>query len=140
LHRWTKILQPGLTKGPWTIEEDRRLLDWVKTEGPSKWSSCSEFITGRSGKQCRERWIHTLNPEIIKGNWKLEEDLKIFIIFKIIGGKWSKIAYFFPGRTENSIKNRFYSALRKKAAETLKHQNDEIKCKNKIFYFLYFKP
>jgi hypothetical protein len=138
LHRWTKILQPGLTKGPWTIEEDRRLLDWVKIHGPSKWTACSEHIVGRSGKQCRERWNYTLNPKIVKGNWKIEEDFKIFIIFKIFGGKWSKIACFFQGRTENAIKNRFYSTLRRKAAETFKQQNDEKKCKI-IFYFLNLK-
>jgi hypothetical protein len=128
-------LQPGLIKGPWTIEEDMKLLDWVKKEGPCKWTFCSDFIHGRSGKQCRERWFHTLNPKIVKGNWKIEEDFKIFNLFKIIGGKWSKISLFFAGRTENSIKNRFYSALRKKAAENLKEEK-----KGKIFFiFFLFK-
>jgi len=66
LHRWTKILQPGLTKGPWSIEEDRKLMQWVKKEGPNKWTSCAEYIKGRSGKQCRERWLNTLNPDVKK--------------------------------------------------------------------------
>ena len=30
LHRWTKILKPGLVKGPWTPEEDLLLMEWVK--------------------------------------------------------------------------------------------------------------
>ena len=25
LHRWTKILKPGLVKGPWTPQEDEKL-------------------------------------------------------------------------------------------------------------------
>ena len=33
LHRWTKILKPGLVKGPWSVEEDKILLNWVKNEG-----------------------------------------------------------------------------------------------------------
>ena len=33
LHRWTKILKPGLIKGPWTHLEDKKLLDWVEKEG-----------------------------------------------------------------------------------------------------------
>jgi len=122
LHRWTKILQPGLVKGPWTIEEDRKLLEWVKQEGPVKWTQCSEFIKGRNGKQCRERWFHTLNPKIIKGNWTAEEDMKIFTLYNQLGGKWSKITLSIPGRTENSIKNRFYSTLRRKAVEQAKSQ------------------
>jgi len=113
LHRWNKILKPGLIKGPWTIEEDRKLLEWVKINGPIKWTSCSEFICGRSGKQCRERWFNTLNPNVKKGGWTPEEDFLIFKFFSEFGSKWSLIASKFPGRTENSVKNRFYSTLRR---------------------------
>ncbi len=124
LHRWTKILQPGLIKGPWTIEEDRQLMEWMQIKGAHKWSHCAEFIKGRSGKQCRERWFNTLNPNVKKGNWTAEEDLKIFQLFSEFGSKWSKIASFFSGRTENSIKNRFYSTLRRIHAEKKKNEND----------------
>jgi len=113
LHRWTKILRPGLVKGPWTIEEDKQLLNWIKINGPCKWSKCSIIIQGRSGKQCRERWFNTLNPNVKKGNWCQEEDYQIFLLFERFGSKWSKISSFFEGRTENSIKNRFYSTLRR---------------------------
>jgi len=122
LHRWTKILQPGLVKGPWTIEEDRKLLEWIRKEGPTKWTLCADFIKGRNGKQCRERWFHTLNPKIIKGNWTCEEDFKIFTLYDLLGGKWAKIAVHVIGRSENSIKNRFYSTLRRKAAEKTKNE------------------
>jgi hypothetical protein len=67
LHRWTKILKPGLRKGPWQEEEDEKLLEWVKNNGPCKWSICAESIQGRSGKQCRERWFNNLNPNVKKG-------------------------------------------------------------------------
>ena len=123
LHRWTKILQPGLVKGPWTVEEDKKLMEWVKTEGATKWSQCSDFIKGRNGKQCRERWFNTLNPEVKKGNWTYEEDYKIFFLFTSLGGKWSKITNLLIGRTENSIKNRFYSTLRRLSAEEKKREN-----------------
>ena len=41
LHRWTKILKPGLVKGPWTPQEDEKLQAWIKTKGPEKWAECS---------------------------------------------------------------------------------------------------
>lgn len=122
LHRWNKILKPGLIKGPWTIEEDRKLLEWIKNNGAEKWTSASEFIVGRSGKQCRERWFNTLNPDVKKGGWTPEEDFLIFKIFAEYGSKWSLIASKFPGRTENSVKNRFYSTLRRISLDKKKLQ------------------
>jgi hypothetical protein len=127
LHRWTKILKPGLIKGPWTIEQDRKLLDWVKREGPGQWSQCAEFITGRSGKQCRERWFNTLNPDVKKGNWSPEEDFIIFDSYRQFGSHWTKIAEKLPGRTENSIKNRFYSTLRRISSRK-KVEKNQIEC------------
>lgn len=115
LHRWSKILKPGLVKGPWTIEEDKKLIEWVKNHGPAKWSQCSRVIDGRSGKQCRERWFNALNPAVIKGQWTPADDYKIFKLYSIFGSKWSKIALHFKSRSENSIKNRFYSTLRRYA-------------------------
>ena len=120
LHRWTKILKPGLVKGPWTTEEDHKLYDWVSKEGPTKWSQCAQIIIGRSGKQCRERWFNNLNPVVKKGNWSIEEDDLIFKLYMQFGSSWSKIAKHLKGRTENSIKNRFYSTIRKIAADRKK--------------------
>lgn len=125
LHRWTKILQPGLVKGPWTIEEDCILNKWVRENGPRKWSQCADMIKGRSGKQCRERWFNTLNPNVKKGNWTAKEDYLIFKLFSDYGSKWSKISSHFKGRTENSIKNRFYSTLRRISAEKKRSSESE---------------
>lgn len=113
LHRWTKILKPGLVKGPWTDEEDEMLKSWVSQEGPNKWSECAKVIPGRNCKQCRDRWFNYLDPRVKKGGWSFDEDATIFNLFQTFGPKWAYIATFLPGRTENSIKNRFYSSLRR---------------------------
>ena len=126
LHRWSKILKPGLVKGPWTAEEDEKLKVWVSREGATKWAQASGFINGRSGKQCRERWFNTLNPNVKKGNWSQEEDKVIFDLYQKYGSSWSKIARFIPGRTENAIKNRFYSTVRKLASDKKKLSEDFI--------------
>ncbi len=34
LHRWQKVLNPTLVKGPWTDIEDRLLLHLVNIDGP----------------------------------------------------------------------------------------------------------
>lgn len=121
--RFKKINIVDLIKGPWTYEEDRKLLQWIQREGPKRWSMCAETIVGRTGKQCRERWFNALNPEVKKGEWTIEEDYKIYLLYSIYGGRWSKISLNFPNRTENSIKNRFYSSLRKLYAEKAKYSH-----------------
>mmetsp|Transcript_22588 Transcript_22588/g.40658 ORF Transcript_22588/g.40658 Transcript_22588/m.40658 type:complete len:254 (-) Transcript_22588:144-905(-) len=113
LHRWSKILKPGLVKGPWSPDEDELLRNWVATEGPTKWSACAQNIQGRSGKQCRERWFNILDPDVKKGEWKPEEDSLIFQLYNTYGPRWTQIAKHLNGRTENSIKNRFYTTIRK---------------------------
>jgi myb proto-oncogene protein len=55
LHRWQKVLNPELIKGPWTQEEDDQIIDLVKKYGPTKWSVIAKALPGRIGKQCRER-------------------------------------------------------------------------------------
>lgn len=120
LHRWTKILKPGLIKGPWNVKEDQLLKKWVAENGPCRWSEATKIITGRSGKQIRERWFNTLNPTLKKGNWNnIEEQILIKLVMRF-GSKWSKLVQFFEGRTENSIKNRLYWILRKVANEKRK--------------------
>ena len=74
---------------------------------------CSKNVPGRSGKQCRERWLNNLSPGIKKGNWTEKEDEQIFNLYIKYGSSWSKVAKNIPLRTENSIKNRFYTTLRK---------------------------
>lgn len=122
LHRWTKILRPGLVKGPWSTQEDELVVEWVRTRGPNRWSLCAQRIAGRSGKQCRERWSNALNPELKKGGWSTAEDDILFRLYKLKGAKWTEIAKSLPGRSENSIKNRFYSTLRRVRPRTVSQE------------------
>ena len=70
-------------------------------------------IKNKSGKQCRERWINFLCPNINKGMWSEKEEKILFSTQLKIGNKWSELAKLLPGRSENDIKNHFYSKLRK---------------------------
>ena len=63
-----------------------------------------------------------MNPEIRRDSFTLEEDLKILEARIKVGNKWSEIVKTMPGRTENSIKNRF-NCLFKKAREEMMSKN-----------------
>ncbi len=49
--------------------------------------------------------------------WTEEEDRRLFELYKEKGSCWSSIATEFEGRTENQVKNRFYSTLRRLATK-----------------------
>ncbi|KAL8171674.1 hypothetical protein V2J09_023478 [Rumex salicifolius] len=114
LHRWQKVLNPELIKGPWSKEEDDIIVQLVNKFGPKKWSAISQHLPGRIGKQCRERWHNHLNPTINKEAWTQEEELILIHYHQIYGNKWAELAKFLPGRSDNSIKNHWNSSVKKK--------------------------
>ncbi|CAH2073038.1 unnamed protein product [Thlaspi arvense] len=114
LHRWQKVLNPELVKGPWTKEEDEMIVQLIQKYGPKKWSTIARYLPGRIGKQCRERWHNHLNPAINKEAWTQEEELVLIRAHQIYGNRWAELTKFLPGRSDNGIKNHWHSSVKKK--------------------------
>jgi hypothetical protein len=112
--RWQKCLDPKLIKGPFQPDEDQIITDYVHKHRARDWPGLCEILCDRSPKQCRERWLNHLSPEISIDPWTEEEDLIIFENYSKLGGKWSIISQWLPGRTDNAIKTRWNSSIAKR--------------------------
>jgi len=121
LHRWQKVLNPALVKGPWKEEEDLKLVELVEKYGPKDWSTIASHIQGRIGKQCRERWFNHLSPDVRKTNWTPEEDQIIIDAHNRMGNKWTAISKLLDGRPANAIKNHWNSTLLKRIQQADSH-------------------
>lgn len=123
----------GLKKGPWTPEEDQKLLAYVEQHGHGSWRALpSKAGLERCGKSCRLRWTNYLRPDIKRGKFSVQEEQTIIQLHALLGNRWSAIATHLPKRTDNEIKNYWNTHLKKRLAKmgidpvTHKPKNDAL--------------
>ncbi|KAL6631354.1 hypothetical protein ACP70R_028204 [Stipagrostis hirtigluma subsp. patula] len=105
----------GVKKGPWTAEEDQKLVGFLLTHGHCCWRVVPK-LAGllRCGKSCRLRWTNYLRPDLKRGLLSDDEERLVIDLHAQLGNRWSKIAARLPGRTDNEIKNHWNTHIRKK--------------------------
>jgi hypothetical protein len=91
------LIPPTSLPGPWTKEEDEKVVDLVKKYGPKRWTLIAKHLKGRIGKQCRERWHNHLNPEIKKTAWT-EEEVNSFLLYSSVSDSgFNQLSKFVSG-------------------------------------------
>ncbi|GLJ15479.1 hypothetical protein SUGI_0254090 [Cryptomeria japonica] len=105
----------GVKKGPWTAEEDRKLVDFLANNGHCCWRTVPKLAgLSRCGKSCRLRWTNYLRPDLKRGVLSDMEEKLIIELHSHLGNRWAKIAAHLPGRTDNEIKNYWNTHIKKK--------------------------
>ncbi|KAI9358369.1 Homeodomain-like protein [Pilaira anomala] len=66
----------------WSEDEDKALTFAVSRnqdeEGKIKsWAKVAKMIQNRTPKQCRERWLYSLQTGVTKGHWSYEEEMQL---------------------------------------------------------------
>jgi hypothetical protein len=82
----------------------------------TQWADLAPQLPGRTGKQIRDRWVNYLNPAINHLPFSRDDDFRLWQGHKELGKRWVEISVkvFQSTRSENHIKNRWYSAAFKK--------------------------
>ncbi|MDR3549282.1 MAG: Myb-like DNA-binding domain-containing protein [Candidatus Pacebacteria bacterium] len=107
------------TRQMWSHDEDAILLRIVQERGKTKWGLVADELrrrmpqSAKSGKQCRERYRNYLDPQIGKKEWTKSDKTVFLLLHKQYGNRWGQIAKYFVGRSDISLKNLFYSFVRR---------------------------
>lgn len=82
-------LEIDLKKGPWTSEEDEKLVEYIQENGLGNWQLVPKRAgLNRCGKSCRLRWTNYLRPDIKRGAFSNEEEEMIINLHSLLGNKY----------------------------------------------------
>ena len=73
------------------------------------WPEIAARLPGRVAEQIRARFVNYIDPQRKTTAWTDEEDNLLTILQRRYGNKWTEISNMLPGRSENSIKNRWHN-------------------------------
>lgn len=115
--KWVKLVRCHLKRLPWSAQEDRKILQFMEADLASKWTEIAllMFEDGtspalRTAKQIRERWVNYIDPRLSREDWALEEDHQLLQFIAQLGKRWCELGKHLS-RSENSVKNRYYSLV-----------------------------
>jgi myb proto-oncogene protein len=90
---------PKKERQPWSNDEDQSLIKLVEQYGQGKWTLVAKQLgTGRTGLQCRQRYLAKLDPSIKEGPWTEDEDRRIVAAQSKLGNRWQEITKYLEGR------------------------------------------
>jgi hypothetical protein len=104
----------------WTKEEDEFILRIVALgERPYNWKEIAERggelfpLKKRTALEYNRRWQALANMDRSKEPWSVKEELNLIVEHARFKNKWTDISATLRGRSNNTIKNKFYSVFRK---------------------------
>lgn len=110
----------------WTKDQDNELTSLVAAYGSDSWPAISVALNFgfpnqvKSPQQCCKRWREILEIENDRKEWTEQDELRMIIAHKKYKNRWASISECLKGRSNNTIKNKFYSVFRKVRGKIIK--------------------
>jgi hypothetical protein len=95
-------------------KEDAVIMSAKMADPPESWNTIAKRLKRRTARQCRDRWMQYLAPEINSGPWTPEEDQLLVDKINEIGTIWVAMKPSFKGRSDIALKNRWNSHIKSK--------------------------
>jgi myb proto-oncogene protein len=94
-------------KNKFSEAEDRALRELVGQYGDSDWGLISSKMPNRNVRQCHDRWVYYLSPDINNEPWTEEEEMELINLINSVGLRWVKISKIHGKRNDVQLKNRW---------------------------------
>ena len=107
--RWLNFCDPALNMGPWTPEEDARLLVAAKTYNNS-WTRVAAAMEGRTTNRVKTRWKALFRMDQRRKPWTAHEDV-IILDGRRKGLSWGQVSTCLPYRCTKIIRTRFMQLM-----------------------------
>ncbi|KAH8060119.1 RNA polymerase II transcription regulator recruiting protein [Aureococcus anophagefferens] len=106
MHRWQKVLRPGLVKGAFCEKEDKVIVDCLREGGLKR-----RWTKQEDEKLCLAVKAKVLRAGLVKGAFTEEEDKIIIECMREGGLTWMQIAERIPGRIGKQCRERWTNHL-----------------------------
>jgi hypothetical protein len=103
-------------KGGWSKDQDEYLLNLNETKD---WNVVAEEANllfpyfHKTPQEYCKRWQTLMNGAETKESWSAREEVDMLLAHHKYKNKWSEIGMLIKGRSNNTIKNKFYSIFRR---------------------------
>lgn len=118
-----------------TQEEDILLTNAAIQYNEKNWANIAKHVPGRTPRQCRDRWMNYLKPNLKFDPWTKEEDALLASLVNSQGTHWAKMVSHFPGRSTNAIKNRWNWLIKDRINPILQSISKNSACTSKEQHF-----
>jgi hypothetical protein len=125
-------MQAARFKWKFTQTEDMQLTQIVAYYGCDDWTLVASRMPGRNARQCRERWLNYINPQLSRTPLTRDEENLLEAKYLELGPRWQMIASFFPGRAKNFLKNQWRLRHKQKQGSEPERQQSTVEVADKV--------